>query len=73
MKTDLNKQRAAVAMAMKDKQRELVKATESKDAEWISDCEHDIICLSDAVDTLKMIEQFSLLIQMISPTGRKEE
>ena len=73
MKTDLNKQRAAVAMALKDKQRELVKATESKNAQWICDCEYDIVCLSDAVDTLKMIEQFSLLIQMISPTGRKDE
>ncbi len=60
--TDLNKQRAAVAIAMKDKQRELIKAKESGKAEWVSDCEEEIICLSDAVDTLKLVEQFSLLI-----------
>jgi len=65
MMTDLNKQRAAVAMAMKDKQRELIKAKESGNAEWISDCEDEIICLSDAVDTLKLIEQFSLLIERL--------
>ena len=63
--TDLNKQRAAVAMAMKDKQRELIKAKESGNTEWISDCEDEIICLSDAVDTLKLIEQFSFLIERL--------
>jgi len=63
--TDLNKQRAAVAMAMKDKQRELIKAKESGNAEWISDCEDEIIYLSDAVDTLKLIEQFSFLIERL--------
>ena len=65
MMTDLNKQRAAVAMAMKDKQRELIKAKESGNAEWIGDCEDEIICLSDAVDTLKLIEQFAFLIERL--------
>lgn len=62
MITDLNKQRAAVAIALKEKKRELVKAQESGNKEWVEDCQNEILALTDAVETLKLIEQFSLLI-----------
>ena len=65
MKTDLNQQRTAIAIALKDKMRELIKAKESKNLEWITDCENEIQGLSDAIETFKLIEQFSLLLARI--------
>ncbi len=62
MKTDLNKQRAAVAIALKEKKRELAKAQESGRTEWVEDCQEEILALTDAVETLKLLEQFSLLL-----------
>lgn len=62
MITDLNKQRSAVAIALKEKRRELVKAQESGNKEWEEDCQNEILALTDAVETLKLVEQFSLLI-----------
>lgn len=62
----LNQQRAAVARALRDKEKELVKANQSKNEEWIHDVSEEIVFLKDAVETFKLFEQFSLLVERLA-------
>jgi hypothetical protein len=56
MSKELQHQRIAIRNVLKDKQRELVKANESNNPEWIQDVNFDIEHLTKALDTIKDFE-----------------
>lgn len=64
--TTINEQRAAIARASKELKRELIKAKQSENTEWVEEVERDIKLLDDAVETMKLVEQLSLLIVRVT-------
>ena len=56
----------AIRTAIKELERELVKAKEEKNQEWIEDVEQQIHFLSEAIETIKHVENLAKAISFLS-------
>jgi hypothetical protein len=56
MTQTIKEQLQAISMALRDAQREMVKAQESNNQEWQDECRVKQLGLMDAIETLKTVE-----------------
>ena len=62
--TPLQLQRKAVRMAIRDYERELIKAEDSGRTEWVEDTKSQIKNLRDLLDTLETLQNAITLFSM---------
>jgi hypothetical protein len=63
MTQTIKEQRQAISLALRDAQREMVKAQETNNQEWQDECRIKQLGLIDAIETLKTVESLMNLIQ----------
>jgi hypothetical protein len=56
-------QRRAIRMALREAEREMIKAQEAKNLEWQEDCRIKQLGLMDAIETIKAVEALGFIFK----------